>query len=213
MFEPDGGNLQFFVELFIFIIRLTEKVIESAEHPRIVLRLHQNINSTRECLTSLFQLFQVVIDDTHLLVGHRPSDVIVTFLCVNLHTLCFTKGGLHLSHIVKCRTLSLPRLVETVPDALFLKPLHLYLGLFLQLFETRGVVQNRDTTPTGITFFLDTVLLLTEYDKVIQTQERTVDLAGIIQCHIQIDIGPCFIFSFQCRNDFPQRISDHACCR
>ena len=77
-----------------------------------------------------FRLFHVQVDDAYLLVGHRPTQLIVAFLGIAQHALCLLKCQLQLSHCTQGIRPELPATVIVVPLLVVSEPFHLDQGFF-----------------------------------------------------------------------------------
>ena len=174
MFQPLVSHNQLLFVFFLLIQCLAQTFVHTAQDACHIVVLLQQFYSLSERLLSLWQLADVRIDDSYLLIGHCTASIVVSRLGIITHRLRLTQSSLHTSQIMITRTHALPALIETAPVFVFAKPFTLLLGLHDQFFITSTVVQYCHLVPSGFTLVFDVALFGLQRYLLIQNHQRAV---------------------------------------
>ena len=136
--------------------------------------LHQT-DTAVECLDRLL-VVDIIVDDTDLLVGECPSEGVVLFLGVLLHLFCFAEGGLSATGIRAALNDVAPGFIERVPKPVFLHPVFLFPGLFLQAQPVLRVIDQCQSFVASCLLVSQITLLLGILNPLIADAEYGVDL-------------------------------------
>ena len=118
----------------------------------------------------------IVVDDTNLLVGEGPSEGVVLLLGKLLHLFSLTEGGLRATGIGAALNDVAPGFIERVPKPVFLHPVLLLPGLFLQTHPVLRVIDQRETFIASCLFIIQVAFFLGIQDPLVADAEYRVHL-------------------------------------